>query len=458
MPKYSLLNQDINTSFLNIETTWAGMRSPLLKGLVGKNIPPSFCELIKGETLNYYQDEKLAKSFSRNCAGHLISDHTLLLLIKQKTRKLANQILLLSKNNFPLSALSDRQLISFLEKSRFLQGQLATWGMPVAFADVYGQISESIFEIFTHRQNLRRPLNFYLDILSNPEKPSLSALAYAEIASSRDNEYLKKKYFWLDQGYIGRGITLKHIQEIKKHQISGHVPAVSRKDLLKELNLSPLEKKLLSVSADMVEIKSIRADVRQAFHVVTNNIVDRLASRWRIPAKFLEVLSTEELILAIKNKGVTLEGLDSRWERSLIIPTSLNRYRILLEKDIDTFLSSRGIISRKIVKENLELKGQVAQMGKARGKVRLVFGPQHNNKVKKGDILVSISTSPQLLPAMKIASAFVTEVGGITSHAAIVARELRRPCIVGVKGSTQLLSDGDLVEVDADKGVVRIIK
>jgi phosphohistidine swiveling domain-containing protein len=269
---------------------------------------------------------------------------------------------------------------------------------------------------------------------------------------------LKKKYFWLDQGYIGRGVTLKHIQEIRKHQISGNRPVISRKDLLKELNISPLEKKLLSVSADMVEIKSTRADVRQALHVVTNNIVDCLASRWRIQAKFLEVLSTEELISAIKSNGVTLDGLDSRWERSLIIPTSLNRYRILLGKDIDTFLNSRGIINRKIVKENLELKGQVAQMGKARGRVRLVFGPQHNNKVKKGDILVSISTSPQLLPAMKIASAFVTEVGGITSHAAIVARELRRPCIVGVKGVTQLLSDGDLVEVDADKGVVMIIK
>lgn len=63
MNKYSLLNQDINTSFLNIETTWTGMRSPLLKKQIGHAVPDSFCELIKGETLNYFQNEKQSKSF-----------------------------------------------------------------------------------------------------------------------------------------------------------------------------------------------------------------------------------------------------------------------------------------------------------------------------------------------------------------------------------------------------------
>ena len=59
---------------------------------------------------------------------------------------------------------------------------------------------------------------------------------------------------------------------------------------------------------------------------------------------------------------------------------------------------------------------------------------------------------------MKLAAAIITEPGGITSHAAIVSRELGVPCIIGTKIATKVLKDGDLVEVDADKGIVKIVK
>jgi len=59
---------------------------------------------------------------------------------------------------------------------------------------------------------------------------------------------------------------------------------------------------------------------------------------------------------------------------------------------------------------------------------------------------------------MKKAAAFVTDEGGITCHAAIVARELKKPCIIGTKIATQALKDGDEVEVDADKGAVKLLK
>ena len=59
---------------------------------------------------------------------------------------------------------------------------------------------------------------------------------------------------------------------------------------------------------------------------------------------------------------------------------------------------------------------------------------------------------------MHRAAAFVTDEGGITSHAAIVAREMKKPCVVGTKNATRILGDGDMVEVDADSGIVKIIK
>lgn len=59
---------------------------------------------------------------------------------------------------------------------------------------------------------------------------------------------------------------------------------------------------------------------------------------------------------------------------------------------------------------------------------------------------------------MKKAAAFVTDEGGMLCHAAIVARELKKPCIIGTKFATQILRDGDLVEVDANRGIITILK
>ncbi len=78
--------------------------------------------------------------------------------------------------------------------------------------------------------------------------------------------------------------------------------------------------------------------------------------------------------------------------------------------------------------------------------------------MKKGDILVTGSTGPEMILACKKAGAIITEEGGITSHAALVSREFRIPCIIGTKIATKVLKDGDLVEVDAERGIVKIIK
>jgi pyruvate,water dikinase len=67
-------------------------------------------------------------------------------------------------------------------------------------------------------------------------------------------------------------------------------------------------------------------------------------------------------------------------------------------------------------------------------------------------------TFPSFISAMQKAAAFVTDEGSITCHAAIIAREMKKPCIVGTKIATQILHDGDLVDVDADNGVVKIIE
>lgn len=102
--------------------------------------------------------------------------------------------------------------------------------------------------------------------------------------------------------------------------------------------------------------------------------------------------------------------------------------------------------------------GSVAAKGKVRGKAKIIMELDDLKKIKKGDILVTPMTTPDYLWAMHKAAAFVTDEGGITCHAAIVAREFKKPCIIGTKIATQILKDGDKIEVDADHGIVRKIK
>ncbi|MFA6304755.1 MAG: PEP-utilizing enzyme [Patescibacteria group bacterium] len=104
------------------------------------------------------------------------------------------------------------------------------------------------------------------------------------------------------------------------------------------------------------------------------------------------------------------------------------------------------------------LKGQVARPGHVTGRVRIIKRKNQVGSLLSDEILVSPMTTPDFISAMKKAGAIITDEGGITCHAAIVARELGIPCIIGTKIATQVLHDGDLVEVDANKGIIRKLK
>jgi len=103
------------------------------------------------------------------------------------------------------------------------------------------------------------------------------------------------------------------------------------------------------------------------------------------------------------------------------------------------------------------VKGQVASPGRASGRVKLVFTTRDLKKVKKGDILISPMTTANFMPAIEKAAAIITDEGGIICHAAIIARELNKPCLIATKISTKIFKDNDLVEIDTFARVVRKI-
>jgi len=109
------------------------------------------------------------------------------------------------------------------------------------------------------------------------------------------------------------------------------------------------------------------------------------------------------------------------------------------------------------------LSGMTANPGKYLGRVKIVHVDNLKRlskdlqDFKEGDVIVTTMTSPLIIPIAVKAGAIVTNQGGICSHAAVISREFNIPCIVGTHDATRILKDGDMVEVDADRGIVRNI-
>lgn len=170
----------------------------------------------------------------------------------------------------------------------------------------------------------------------------------------------------------------------------------------------------------------------------------------------LKYITFTELTGALtNNKSFPIEELHKRRDLKFAFIDG----KIVFEPDIEEALRLDGyFLKQDDVPSVNEIKGLTAMPGKTRGICRVIFERSQLNYVGEGEILVAPMTSPWYIPAMKLAAGIITDEGGITSHAAILSRELKKPCIIGTKIATQVLKDGDLVEVDADKGVVKILK
>lgn len=106
---------------------------------------------------------------------------------------------------------------------------------------------------------------------------------------------------------------------------------------------------------------------------------------------------------------------------------------------------------------NKVFKGYAASSGIVQGRARVIHSPEEFGKFKPWEILVAPTTDPMWSTLFPVAKAVVTEMGGVLSHAAIVAREYGTPCVVNVGGIIEVLKDGDFIEVDGNSGIVNII-
>jgi phosphohistidine swiveling domain-containing protein len=150
--------------------------------------------------------------------------------------------------------------------------------------------------------------------------------------------------------------------------------------------------------------------------------------------------------------------LSNKKDRKTFVLGKFNNWQDVLGEEAENIIKC---LENEYMKEEAILNGSIGNKGYYKGKVKIVpFDIKANldeeiNKMEKGDVLVSGSTGPEMILACKKAGAIITDEGGILSHAAVISRELNIPSVIGTKIATEILKDGDLVEVDADKGIVR---
>jgi len=172
-------------------------------------------------------------------------------------------------------------------------------------------------------------------------------------------------------------------------------------------------------------------------------------------------LTEKEIITLIAKSQLdtTKEQIHNRQQNGYACINLNNTYSFIEGQELQTLYSFYHKFSAKEKLDHItELKGITGNKGFVIGTAKIIQNVKEFNKLNPGDILVANSTTPNYVPIMTKAAAFLTDEGGITNHAAIISRELNKPCIVGLKHATKVFQDGDLLEVNADDGIVKILK
>jgi len=320
------------------------------------------------------------------------------------------------------------------------------------------KLKKEIFEtIKKSREQKNEIFNFLLSSykLTNYEK---FVLALSQNFNNKKGyKQIADKFYWLIHDYIGEIIDSGYIRsktkefegdrEILALHLRGAQERIAKiRKIKKELPAKLLRK--INIIQEILYLYNERK--KEVLNKV--NIYFRKIIEYKYPGiqlnkiKIIYQVKPDEIIDLLKNKKVgSLAQRNKHWGYLIedeIISAAPQKYFSLISSE----------------KETKVIKGIPASSGSVRGKASIILNISHIYKFKKGDILVAPFTNVNYLPIMSKAKAVLTETGGLTSHAAIVSRELKKPCIVGIKNLLLSIHDGDKVEVDAVKGVVRKLK
>lgn len=439
----------------------------------------------------FFREDEIEK-VGKAVFATLLKNPKLLQKCEAKYRKYINLTLkFLGKRNLTekLRKMTSREIAKLLEKSFGHYSKAAAYPEQPGFAmELGGQkfLRQKLIKYLTAKKIKLRVSKFeeYFARLSNPTQLSFSQKAELELLrmSLLGTRQLKKRiakhiteYYWLHYDYYGSLVTeqdvrkeLRSYKRLSRIEIRKRIKDVKSSEKLNEKALMqvlaglPLSKDLKKAFKIVRELAYFYTDIKKVLTTRANvgfgQIVKEIAERLKLNEYFLHFATPDELEGLLRGDlAVNDKILKKRSEKSVVafLP-SKKYYEFLNESQANEV---RKLAGKYLDKARVtEFKGTAASTGKYTGKVKVITSVSQVQKIKVGDVLVAVMTAVNYVPAMRKAGAIVTDLGGITSHAAIVSRELGVPCVIGTGIATKVLKDGDLVEVNANHGWVRKIK
>jgi len=332
-----------------------------------------------------------------------------------------------------------------------LKEKIRKKGSLLKVSDAFSKLTTPREESFMQKEH-ENLLNLLVEINSGPElreifKKSEPRHILKEIKGKKIEKKIEKHtrdYGWLGYGFIGPkwdetyfiGIMSsllrqdkspeKMIEEIKQDR---ERLFREQEKIIKSLGLDDNEQKLFEVARGFVFTKGYRKDSMFKFYSRIEMFYKEIARRLHVSVTDIRFCFPHEFEKLMSSDPKLIKTLRER--QKFFVWESIGKY----EDDIYLTGQEARKHLKKLSFEKEEstdvsiLNGACACPGRSKSKVKIINIPKEMSKMEKGDILVSIATSPDLVPAMKKASAIVTDMGGITSHAAIVSRELNIPCV-----------------------------
>lgn len=167
-------------------------------------------------------------------------------------------------------------------------------------------------------------------------------------------------------------------------------------------------------------------------------------------------LLDSEILQGLEGRPIPTQRQIALRQRSFGIVNDGKDQKVIVGMELEKWVDA---LIPKPQSQLLEIKGISASPGIVEGVACVALTPHEAQNIQAGQILVAPQTTPDFVPFMRKAGAIVTDEGGLTCHAAIISRELGKPCVVGTKVATQIIRNGERILVNADIGlIVRLVK
>jgi len=268
-----------------------------------------------------------------------------------------------------------------------------------------------------------------------------------------------KKYQWVSYDYNGPTISYEEVLSAISSVRDGGVKNILNKEqIISKCKIKKSEQTVFEHLSLVSWAKDLRNTIDDFVHCSLDNLYREVGRRRGLEKIEVKYLWPEEFVDLLLNKQqFTHAYLKEKHDECLTftLPKKVGVAEFYVGETAKKIAEKEFCLAVDKTDRTKPLKGTVASPGKVVGPVKIVQNFSEINKVESGDILVAYMTSPRFMPAIHRCAGIVTNDGGLTCHAAIIAREIKKPCIVGTKIATKVLHDGDMVEVDANKGVVR---